>query len=40
MISTNQIQADLKNAMLKKDSGKVRTLRMVLSKLREKRSLK
>ncbi len=37
MTSTDQIQADLKNAMLKKDSGKVRTLRMVLSKLREKK---
>jgi len=31
------IQADLKEAMLKKDSDKVRTLRMLVSKLREKK---
>jgi uncharacterized protein len=31
------IQADLKAAMLKKESDKVRTLRMLISKLREKK---
>lgn len=33
-----KIQADLKAAMLNKESEKVKTLRMMVSKLREKRS--
>jgi len=37
MSYTDKIQADLKNAMLKKESDKVRTLRMLVSKLREKK---
>ncbi len=37
MAYTDRIQADLKDAMLKKESDRVRTLRMLISKLREKK---
>ncbi|MBW6458880.1 MAG: GatB/YqeY domain-containing protein, partial [FCB group bacterium] len=37
MTFIERIQADLKNAMLGKESDKVRTLRMLIAKLREKK---
>lgn len=37
MTYTERIQADLKQAMLKKESDRVRTLRMLLARLREKK---
>jgi uncharacterized protein len=37
MTYIEQIQADLKQAMLKKESDKVRTLRMLITRLREKK---